>query len=340
MNKIGNTEKRKLDGSIVLLTKQVGLTSFQSLVAVKKSLNTSKVGHTGTLDKFAQGLLVVCTGSLTRLAGRITAFDKTYEAVIEFGKETDSLDPEGSVVKDAPLPLFCDFEKSVKLFTNEIMQSPPSFSAIHVNGKRASDEMRAGRAVELPKRPVAVYSSEIIDVKYAEDSEHITHALVRFHVSKGTYIRCLARDIAQDCGSAAYLIGLKRTKVGSFKLEDAAGFTLLEDFTIDNCIKNKAAVFVKDENQFLSMQNEISIKKRNMTPEIAAECGFEYVTLKDSFEFDFFNGKKLRYNMFVGNISNSKPIAVFTKNSDFAGVIESESVSENVNRLKYSFVVN
>ena len=146
---------------IVLLAKKPGLTSFSSLHSIKKALGTSKVGHTGTLDSFAQGLLVVCTGRLTRLAGNITEFDKSYEAVIKFGEETDTLEYTGNIIKTAPLPTLEVLKEAISKYTGNIMQSPPSFSAVHVNGKRASDLAREGKAVELPPRPVTIFNAEI-----------------------------------------------------------------------------------------------------------------------------------------------------------------------------------
>ena len=221
--------------SIVLLAKSSGQTSFSSLKNVKKATGTNKVGHTGTLDSFAEGLLVVCTGRLTKLCGQITAFDKIYEAVIHFGKETDTLEYTGSVVREAPLPSEDSLISAVKKWSGEILQTPPMFSAIHIDGKRASDLVREGKDFEISSRSVNVFSSEILEIKYAdgyEDLRIVEFAKIRFHVSKGTYIRSLARDIANSCGSAAYLTGLFRTNVGSFDVKDSAGFSLLDKFTI------------------------------------------------------------------------------------------------------------
>ena len=150
---------------ILLFAKQPGPTSFSAIGSVKRALNTTKVGHTGTLDSFAQGLLVVCIGPLTKLAGNITAFDKTYKAVLKFGEETDTLEFTGNTIRTAPLPTKQALEDAVKKFTGPIMQRPPAFSAIHVNGKRASDLAREGKAQELPARPVTVYSAEIEDLR-------------------------------------------------------------------------------------------------------------------------------------------------------------------------------
>ena len=341
-----NEKNKNTAGRIILLAKQPGLTSFASLYAVKRAFKTSKVGHTGTLDSFAEGLLVVCTGSLTRLAGRITQFDKTYEAVIKFGEETDTLECTGSVVRTAPLPSKADFEKAVSRFTGKLMQMPPAFSALHVGGARASDLVRQGKNIELPPRPVTVYESKILEI--AEDSSGaINAARVMFKVSKGTYIRSLARDIGAECKSAAYLAGLRRTQVGEFRLEDAAGFDALKSFTIDSALENAERLKLcadvvekrrdgkKDEN-LADLISEIQEKSLPMTEKLALICGFDCVLLRQTAENSFKNGAKLSDRMFTSPLNYVKTgyAAVFSEAKDFAGLIEKTSDG----KLKYGFV--
>ena len=341
-----NEKNKNTAGRIILLAKQPGLTSFASLYAVKRAFKTSKVGHTGTLDSFAEGLLVVCTGSLTRLAGRITQFDKTYEAVIKFGEETDTLECAGSVVRTAPLPSKSDFEKAVSRFTGKLMQTPPAFSALHVDGARASDLVRQGKNIELPPRPVTVYESKILEI--AEDSSGaINAARVMFKVSKGTYIRSLARDIGAECKSAAHLAGLRRTQVGDFMLEDAAGFDALKSFTIESALENsvklknaaggiqKRGDGKKDEVS-ADLISEIQEKSLPMTENLAAICGFDCVLLRQTAENSFKNGAKLSEKMFTSPLNYVKTgyAAVFTESKNFAGLIEKTSDG----KLKYGFV--
>ena len=341
-----NEKNKNTAGRIILLAKQPGLTSFASLYAVKRAFKTSKVGHTGTLDSFAEGLLVVCTGSLTRLAGRITQFDKTYEAVIKFGEETDTLECAGSVVRTAPLPSKSDFEKAISRFTGNIMQTPPAFSALHVDGARASDLVRQGKNIELYPRPVTVYESKILEI--AEDSSGAVNAArVLFKVSKGTYIRSLARDIAAECKSAAHLAGLRRTTVGDFHLEDAAGFGALKSFTIDSALENaerlklcagnfeKRGAGKKDEVS-ADLISEIQEKSLPMTEKLALICGFDCVLLRQTAENSFKNGAKLSDRMFTSPITYVKTgyAAVFTESKNFAGLIEKTSDG----KLKYGFV--
>ena len=340
-----------MDG-IVLLAKTPGKTSFSSLFNVKKALNTTKVGHTGTLDSFAQGLLVVCTGRYTKLVSNITSFNKTYLAVISFGKETDTLEYTGNVIATSKLPLLDDLQKALNSFQGPLLQEPPSFSAIHIDGKRASDLARSGKSVELAKRPITVYNSKLIDVLM--DGERVLSCLVEFEVSKGTYIRALARDIAKECNSVAYLSGLYRTKVGNFNVENAAGFSLINNFNIDNCLKveneylsaNKEVCdFQKDsKKEYSETSEDILIKKEviekivTLDEKIAIECGFYPLHLKGGEQyFSFMHGKPLKKNYFceyIESLKNEKTFAVFYDNA-FCGLLKNEQ-----GFLSYSFVNN
>ena len=327
---------------IILLAKKTGLTSFTSLNCVKKAFKTTKVGHTGTLDSFAQGLLVVCCGRLTRLAGNITEFDKSYKAIIKFGQETDTLECTGQIIKNAPLPTLQSLENALQKFNGNIMQTPPAFSAIHVDGKRASDLAREGKTAQLKPRPVTIFDAKIIETKLNSDNL-VEYAQIDFSVSKGTYIRSLARDIAYECGSAAHLVGLYRTKVGNFKIEDAAGFTDLEDFCIENVINS---LTTKNEKlnakiEFTQqMFDEIINKSKNFSEEVSVLCGFNNIYLKDkNTQKDFLNGKPLRSYMFnidLHSLLNKTSSAVFAPDGNFVGLIEKD---EN-GKIKYKFVIN
>ena len=199
---------------LLLVNKQAGVTSFEALSPIKRALATGKVGHTGTLDKFAQGLLVVLSGNALKLSQWFSNCDKQYEACICFGIETDTLDPEGEIVSQAPLPSREAVEKILCRFIGPIMQTPPVYSAIHVNGKRASALARSGQAPEMKERQVHIYSLTL----RSWDSP-LCH--IHVHCSSGTYIRSLARDIARAVGCCAHLSGLTRTHVAGFRLADA-----------------------------------------------------------------------------------------------------------------------
>jgi len=201
-------------GGLILFHKPPGVTSFDALRDIKRALGTGKVGHTGTLDKFAEGLLLVLTGRALKLSRWFTHCDKQYEGTICFGVETETLDPEGAVIANAPLPSRENVEQAISNFIGEIEQAPPAYSAIHIDGERASALARRGEAPEMRKRPVTIHRLELL-------SWEPPHAKIFVHCSSGTYIRSLARDIALAAGSRAHLTALVRTQVGGFKLQGA-----------------------------------------------------------------------------------------------------------------------
>ena len=363
-----NNSEKNING-IVLFAKSTGQTSFSSLFTIKRALGTKKVGHTGTLDSFAQGLLVVCTGALTRLVSHITAFDKTYQAVIRFGKETDTLEPSGKIIKETELPTIKQVFEAVENFKGKLNQIPPAFSAIHVDGKRLSDIARSGKSVEIPSRQIEVFSSEILElmdendfilniddssIEKIEIDKKVKFARINFHVSKGTYIRSLARDIGSFCNSSGYLVGLLRTKVGNFKLEDSVGFEFLTEFTIKSVLENLPALenseSSEDDNSGKNLkkydkeiegelQNQVINKLCSMTENLALECGFSVAIIKDRFTKDFLNGKKLYKNMFekLSLEDNQSEVAVFAQNSENSQKVFLGVISQS---LKYSYVVH
>lgn len=207
-------EKRIIPSGLLLFNKKAGITSFQALGEIKRALGTGKVGHTGTLDKFAEGLLVVLSGQALKLSQWFSNCNKQYLGTIRFGIETDTLDPEGTAIFDAPLPSREAVQQVLGQFSGDILQEPPAYSAIHINGKRASDLARSGEAPVMKKRPVHIYRLQLA-------SWDPPFARIYVHCSSGTYIRSLARDIAIAAGSRAHLTGLLRTMVAGFKLEDA-----------------------------------------------------------------------------------------------------------------------
>jgi len=236
--------------SILLVHKPSGVTSFTSLGSIKRTVDP-KVGHAGTLDKFAEGLMIVLTGSMTKLNQVFSTMDKRYRATIVFGKETDTLDPEGEVIATAEVPSLEQIQGAIPQFLGEIQQSPPQYSALHIGGKRASKLAREGKVVVMEKRPVSVYSFELVSFE--------NNLLVAdIHVSKGTYIRSLARDLALECNSRGYLVNLVRTQIGPFMLEDAIETTdtdaLLASVgrtdTLIKSIKDMALLEVDDEQLF------------------------------------------------------------------------------------------
>ena len=205
---------------LILLNKPAGVTSFQSLSAVKRKYRGAKVGHAGTLDKFAQGLVLCLVGGFTRLNPFFTQMDKTYLAVITLGKETSTLDPEGQVVCEKVVPSEINWPRVSDQFLGEQLQVPPVFSAVHVEGKRAYKRALKGEEVEIPPRKITIFSLDFVDYTAPD-------LTVRVRCSKGTYIRSLARDLGRFLDSCGYLSSLTRETIGPFSIDAAVNPDLL-----------------------------------------------------------------------------------------------------------------
>lgn len=335
---------------IVLYAKPPGITSFSSLWSIKDALNTGKVGHTGTLDLFAEGLLVVLSGRLTHLVPHVTSFSKTYQAVVCFGAETDTLDPTGTVVRIGRPAAREEIKDALKQFAGAVLQVPPAYSAVHVGGKRASDIVRSGNEVRLESRQVFIYRNELADFKAPEKDGGCSYALLEIECSKGTYIRALARDIAHSLGTCAHLCALRRTQVGPFLLRDAACYSELQNFTIESGIQRELQFQKKQEIIFSSEKksdrNEAELEKKRagirnhfllFSQKIAGQCGFCCGVLKSEYEKQYLNGRPLSWKMLdmPCRTSAEKEIAVFYKSGDFAGII----CRNEDDRLSYGFSV-
>lgn len=199
---------------LILLDKPAGRTSFEALGPVKRALATGKVGHAGTLDRFATGLLIVLTGKLTRLIRVFSDLDKRYVARFHFGVETETLDPEGAVTARGAAPAAGRLREIAGEFVGDIEQVPPAYSAVHVDGRRAYQRVRGGEQVTLDARPVTVRSIEVSEYDPPE-------AVLDIRCGSGTYVRSLARDIAQRLGTVAHLTELRRTAIGPFGVDEA-----------------------------------------------------------------------------------------------------------------------
>jgi tRNA pseudouridine55 synthase len=203
----------------IILDKPVGLGSTQAVGAVKRNMREAgygkvKVGHGGTLDPLADGVLPIALGEATKLCGRMLDASKEYAFTVRFGMETDTLDLEGKVIATSDVrPNLAELEAVLPRFTGPIEQVPPIYSALMVDGQRAYDLARAGQAVELKSRNVTVYSLEGLPPRAGERLDEIT---LLAHVSKGTYIRSLARDIARALGTVGHVTMLRRVRAGPF----------------------------------------------------------------------------------------------------------------------------
>ncbi|QDP19959.1 tRNA pseudouridine(55) synthase TruB [Sphingomonas xanthus] len=212
----------------IILDKPVGMGSTQAVSAVKRALRQAgepktKIGHGGTLDPLASGVLPIALGEATKLAGRMLDATKAYDFTIRFGEETDTLDAEGKITATSDIiPTRAQVGAVLPRFTGPIEQMPPAYSALKVNGKRAYELARAGEQVALKTRQVTIHELRLLSA----DSRGATLCAT---VSKGTYIRSLARDIARALGSVGHVTMLRRTKAGPFSLDDAISLDFLDD---------------------------------------------------------------------------------------------------------------
>lgn len=201
------------DGDFMLpVDKPTGPTSHDVVAMARRALRTRRIGHTGTLDPFASGVLVLCVGRATRLAEYLTGMDKQYDAVARLGVDTDTLDREGEVVgsSDAWKGLSVRaIEDALSEQVGDIEQIPPQYSAKKIDGEAMHRRARRGEHVDLPPVPVRIHMLEVVDVRLPEVE-------FRVHCSSGTYVRCIARDLGAALGCGAHLTSLRRTAVGPF----------------------------------------------------------------------------------------------------------------------------
>lgn len=208
------------ESQILLIDKPAGMTSFGVVARVRSVLTRQfghkvKVGHTGTLDPFATGLLILMTGKNTKLCQDFLKHDKEYVATLKLGFTSSTGDVEGEIcdVSDV-VPSEADILAAIQKFQGKIEQRVPAFSAVKINGERAYKLARKGVDIEMPTREVEIYEIELISYSYPE-------VVIRAHVSSGTYIRTLGEDIGKALGTGAYLTALRRTKIAEYKVEDA-----------------------------------------------------------------------------------------------------------------------
>jgi tRNA pseudouridine55 synthase len=272
---------------ILLVDKPQGLTSHDVVSRTRKAAGTRKVGHAGTLDPMATGLLVLGLNSSTRLLTYLVGLDKEYFATIRLGVSTSTDDAEGEVLETGSMGSMistgsitdADVAEGIRKLTGPISQVPSSVSAIKVDGKRAYDRVREGETFELKPRNVTISRFEVLDRR--GDELH-----VRVECSSGTYIRALARDLGADLGVGGHLTALRRTRIGPF--------------TIDNA----------------SELEGIDVAAGLIAPAAAASTLFETVTLSDSHTIDLTHGKR-----FSVDAPDGSPVAAVTTDGRLVGLV-------------------
>jgi tRNA pseudouridine55 synthase len=210
---------------LLLVDKPAGMTSHDVVLRARRAVGTSRVGHAGTLDPFATGLLVLLYGRATRLLPHLAGEPKVYDATIRFGAETDTEDLLGAVIREAPLPTRAAVEAALPALTGPLQQVPPAYSAKRVDGERAYARARAGETVTLAAVPIHVHHWALLDWR-GETCD------VRITCGGGTYVRSLARDLGRAVGSAAHLTALRRLAAGPFTVDMAQPLEALTRETV------------------------------------------------------------------------------------------------------------
>lgn len=249
---------------LILLNKPSGITSFGAVAKIKRAAHEKRVGHTGTLDPMATGVLPVLLGRATALSGLMLDADKRYTATVRLGVATDTDDITGTVIKNGEVNVTSEqLNNAVSHFTGEIKQRPPAYSALKKDGVRLYTLARMGETVEVPERRVTVFSADV--VSYINEKNEFA---VNFHVSKGTYIRSLARDIGEFLGCGACLSSLCRTYTG--------GFSLSQCISPDALTEQNISEYILSEEKAVEYLKEVQVtKKQAVRFSNGGQLGFE-----------------------------------------------------------------
>ena len=240
---------------VLIIDKPIGVTSFDVIRDIRKEYGTKKVGHTGTLDPMATGVLPILIGDATKLSDYLMDHDKEYIAVLKLGEKRDTGDSEGKIIETSKVPILTieEIKNTLKAFIGKISQIPPMYSAIKVNGKKLYELAREGKEIERKPRSVEIYSIELLEVE--KNKENIIDKIkFKVNCSKGTYIRTLCEDIAEKLGTVGYMKELRRTRVGRFTLEDINKCVSLEE------ILSEENAYILKENEESKLLNGVIIK--------------------------------------------------------------------------------
>ncbi len=285
---------------IIIIDKPCGKTSHDMVGFIRRLTGIKKVGHTGTLDPEATGVLPVCIGNATKACELLTCEDKRYVAELALGMTTDTLDAEGEILTEQPV--LCDEEtikKTIESFIGEIWQIPPMFSAIKKDGKKLYELARQGISIEREKRKIVIHDIRIIEINMENQTVSIDVSC-----SKGTYIRTLCDDIGMKLGCGAYMNKLRRVKSGKFSIEDAYKTEEIEKLFKEN----------KFESVLVSVDNVF--------------CDFPKVVVDDRYADFIKNGVRVR----IKGLSEGQTYRVYDRNKNFLSL--SKCIGERLTLLK------
>ena len=282
-----------MKSGIINVYKEKGFTSFDVVAKLRGILKTKKIGHTGTLDPDAEGVLPVCIGRATKVCDILTDKDKVYEAVLLLGVETDTQDTTGEILKKLPVEESESVVKEAILsFVGEYAQIPPMYSALKVNGKKLYELAREGKTVERKARNVQIFSIEILEMD-------LPRVRMSVHCSKGTYIRTLCHDIGQKLGCGGCMEKLLRTKAGIFELADTLKLTEI------NALAKEGLV----EEKIISVDELFEDHSKAWT--------------KQEYDVVVHNGNRVKMKMFQEKLpENTERLRVYDSKGEFIGVYE------------------
>ena len=282
-----------MKSGIINVYKEKGFTSFDVVAKLRGILKTKKIGHTGTLDPDAEGVLPVCIGRATKVCDILTDKDKVYEAVMLLGVETDTQDTSGEILKELPVEVSEEAVKEAILsFVGEYAQVPPMYSALKVNGKKLYELAREGKTVERKARNVQIFSIEILEM-------NLPRVRMSVHCSKGTYIRTLCHDIGAMLGCGGCMEKLLRTKVGVFELADTLKLAEID-----------------------ALAKEGSVEEKIISVDELFE-DYTKVWMKQEFDVVVHNGNRVKRKMFEEKLSsNTERLRVYDSKGEFIGIYE------------------
>ena len=282
-----------MKSGIINVYKEKGFTSFDVVAKLRGILKTKKIGHTGTLDPDAEGVLPVCIGRATKVCDILTDKDKVYEAVMLLGVETDTQDTSGEVLKELPVEVSEeDVKEAILSFVGEYAQVPPMYSALKVNGKKLYELAREGKTVERKARNVQIFSIEILEMD-------LPRVRMSVHCSKGTYIRTLCHDVGQKLGCGGCMDKLLRTKVGVFELADTLKLTEIDALAREGLV----------EDRIISVDELFE--------------DYTKVWMKQEFDVVVHNGNRVKKRMFEEKLSsNTERLRVYDSKGEFIGIYE------------------
>ena len=282
-----------MKSGIINVYKEKGFTSFDVVAKLRGILKTKKIGHTGTLDPDAEGVLPVCIGRATKVCDILTDKDKVYEAVMLLGVETDTQDTSGEVLKELPVEVSEEAVKEAILsFVGEYAQVPPMYSALKVNGKKLYELAREGKTVERKARNVQIFSIEILEMD-------LPRVRMSVHCSKGTYIRTLCHDVGKKLGCGGCMDKLLRTKVGVFELADTLKLAEIDALAREGLV----------EDRIISVDELFE--------------DYTKVWMKQEFDVVVHNGNRVKKRMFEEKLSsNTERLRVYDSKGEFIGIYE------------------